>query len=366
MSDYEPYDLAGATSNNGNRVALIDPYADVPPPDEPPTASDPRTETSRFITGAAFVLDAPTEVPAVWGHGDDVLWADGEALMLVAGNGLGKTTLAVQLVRARLGLDPSVLGLPVAAGDRRVLYLAMDRPNQIMRAMSRVFTERDRSVLATRLVVWKGPPPHDLAQQPGLLVRMCEHADADTVVIDSLKDAALGLSSDEAGAGYNRARQAALTAGVQVVELHHSRKQNANGGEPNSIADVYGSAWLTAGAGSVVMLTGNPGDPVVGFRHVKQPMNEVGPFTLLHDHGRGITTVQGETDPFTWLHALGSNGGTAKDLAVVLFDTGDPSRAQVEKARRKLDRLVVDELAKRVDGDRGSKTPARYYAVGVA
>ena len=42
-------------------------------------------------------------------------------------------------------------------------------------------------------------------------------AKADTVIIDSLKDAYIGLTDDEASAAYNRARQTALQAGVQVV-----------------------------------------------------------------------------------------------------------------------------------------------------
>ena len=43
---------------------------------------------------------------------------------------------------------------------------------------------------------------------------MAYAADADTVVVDSLVDAAARLSGGEAGAGWNRARQAAIAAGV--------------------------------------------------------------------------------------------------------------------------------------------------------
>lgn len=359
-----PYDLAAATSAS---PALAGPYADVPPPDAPPDETSPeQSHATRYVDGAAFVLDAPARIPAVWGTGNDVLWPEGEALMIAAGNGLGKTTLAVQLVRARMGLTDRLLGLPVTPGGRRVLYLAMDRPRQIVRAMGRQFTEADRDALAERLTVWQGPPSYDLAQHPRLLARMCDGAGADTVVVDSLKDAAVGLSADEVGAGYNRARQAALTEGVQVLELHHTVKRNANGGEPNSIADVYGSTWLTTGCGSVVLLAGSPGDPLVGMRHVKQPMNEVGPWTLTHDHEHGTTTVQGDTDPFAVLHAAGANGATAKDLARALYATETPSAAQTERARRKLERLAADGLAKRVDGTREGSTPARYYAAGGA
>ena len=85
---------------------------------------------------------------------------------------------------------------------------------------------------------------------------MARSAGAGTVVVDSLKDAAIGLTDDVVGAGWNRARQAAIVAGVQLVELHHSRKlaQGATAGQP-SIDDVYGSTWLTSGTGSVILLT---------------------------------------------------------------------------------------------------------------
>lgn len=323
-------------------------------------------ETSRFIDGAQFILDAPDEIPAVWGRGQEVLWAEGEALMICGGNGLGKTTLAAQLVRARLGLTDRILGYPVQPGRRRVLYLAMDRPKQIARALGRSFSESERDVLADWLVFWQGPPLSDLAQNPYMLRKMCEHAGADTVIVDSLKDAAVGLSADETGAGYNRARQAATVAGIQVTELHHTVKRNPNGGEPKDLADVYGSAWLTAGAGSVFLLTGQPGDPVVGCKHAKQPMEELGPWQLVHDHVRGNTAIQGEVDPFTWLHARGLNGGTAKELACFLGDTDSPSPAQREKARRKLEKLAEDGLANRIDGGGETKSTARYMAAGTS
>jgi hypothetical protein len=37
---------------------------------------------ARLVDGATFVLDAPQDVPAVWGEGTDVLWAKGEALII--------------------------------------------------------------------------------------------------------------------------------------------------------------------------------------------------------------------------------------------------------------------------------------------
>lgn len=338
---------------------ISDPWeGQVPPMPEPePSPEEPLPQL--FIPGGAFVLDVPETPPSVWGSAADVLWAEGEALMIAAPQGAGKTTVAFQVVRARLGLQDSVLGLPVTPGER-VLYLAMDRPAQAQRAANRLFTNDDRDVLNERLVVWKGPPPFDLAKRPEILAAMCERAKADTVVVDSLKDAAIGLSDDEVGAGYNRARQKALTEGVQVLELHHNRKAGVNGGEPNTIADVYGSVWLTSGTGSVISLYGEPGDPIVSFRHLKQPMNEVGPFHVVHDHPTGVSAVQQSVDLFDLIRATGAEGLTAARAAESLFDTNKPTRAQVEKARRKLEGLRDAGHLIRHDGP--TKTsPATYY-----
>jgi len=266
--------------------------------------------------------------------------------------GVGKTTLAQQLVRARVGLVDSVLDRPVQPGERRVLYLAMDRPAQAARSMRRCFTESERAQLDDKLVIWQGPPPHDLAKRPHLLRDMARHADADTVILDSLKDAAIGLTEDEVGAAYNRARQLALVDGVQLVEQHHQTKRGPNGGKPNTLADVYGSVWLTAGAGSVLLLWGAAGDPIVEMRHLKQPAEEVGPFQLIHDHKAGSTEVWHGTDLLAVARASRS-GLTSKAAAAALFSTDKPSPAEVEKARRKLERLADSGHLQRREGSAG-------------
>ncbi|MFD5506989.1 AAA family ATPase [Streptomyces sp. NPDC127051] len=343
--------------------------ADVPPGDLPPAARPRSTPdegidwsdfeqaatptpaedaTVLFKPGGSFFLDVPETPAAVWGDGGDVLWAEGEALLIAAPQGVGKTTLAHQLIRARLGLQDSVLGLPVAPG-KRVLLLAMDRPAQTRRAGHRIFGRDDPKFLNEHLVVWEGPPPYDLAKQTDILAAMCEKAKADTVVIDSIKDAAVGISEDAVGAGYNRARQKALAEGVQVVESHHNRKAGTNGGPPNTMADIYGSTWITSGAGSVILLWGEAGDPVVSFRHLKQPMNEVGPFHLNHDHAAGITTVAQAADLFDLVRRSGADGLTPIKAAEALYEVRAPTRAQKEKARRRLDKAVEQGLLIRME-----------------
>jgi hypothetical protein len=306
---------------------------------EPPPARD---LAEGYLRPGTWLLDLPPNPPAVWGDGDSVLWSQGEALMLAALPGLGKTTVAGQLVRGRLGLDEHVLELPVLEG-KRVLYLCMDRPQQIARSLLRAFDRDELEALGDRLVLGWGPPPADVARHPELFAELCASAQADTLVVDSVKDAALKLTDDEVGATYNRARQLAITAGVEVLELHHLVKRNAEGKPPSSLADVYGSAWLTAGAGSVIVLTGEPGDPIVRALHLKQPREPWGPMWLAHDHARGRTTVHNRVDLLDLLARTGIQ--TASSAATALYETERPSRAQVEKARRALERLERGGLA---------------------
>lgn len=315
----------------------------------------------RAIDGASFAYDLPADTPAVWGAGAEVLWAEGESLIICGPQGVGKTTVAGQLVMARLGLLNHVLGVPVIAGVERVLYLAMDRPQQAARSLGRMLSPDWRDTLHRRLVVWQGPPPHDLAAHPEVLAEMCRRWSADTVVIDSVKDAAVGIAKDEVGAGYNRARQMAIAAGVQVLELHHQVKSGQGGGKPTSINDVYGSVWITSGAGSVVLLWGEPGDGLVELRHLKQPVEPVGPWDVRHDHNRGLSMVVAGTDLWD-LARWQSNGLSPRAAACAMFSVGEPSRAQIESARRRLDRFVREGRMSVVDGSRGG-SPSTYFAV---
>lgn len=309
-------------------------------PATPDPAGDASREVlSRLKLGGEFILDIPDNIPSIWGSGDHVLWASGEALTLCGPAGVGKTTLCGQVVRARL-VGGSVLGLPVQPAASRVLYLAMDRPRQIARALRRTLGDLPREILDEKLIVWPGPPVADVAAHPSTLLALVELARADTVIVDSIKDAAVGLSSDEVGAGYNRARQMCIAAGIEVLEQHHMVKKGDNGSAPTSLSDLYGSVWIGAGSGSVVLLHGAAGDPIVSMTHLKTPADEVGPWRLRHDHAAGITDIFHSTDIVAMAKAAGSSGLTAKAVACSITEKENPNQAAVEKARRQLDRLV--------------------------
>ena len=314
----------------------------------------PGQRLTRFaVDGWSFVQDLGDQAEPIWGSREQTAWSSGESLMLVGPPGVGKTTIAHQIVLARLGLLSAVLDMPVAEGER-VLYLAMDRPPQIARAFSRRVTVADRRHLAERLVVWTGPLPASLDKEPNLLAELAEAHRADTVVIDSLKDVVGKLTDDEAGLSYNNARQRLLRGGAQLLELHHQRKSggDAKRGERPVLDRVYGSAWFTAGAGSVLFLSGAAGDPVVKLHQLKTVTSDVGPLSVVHDHARGTSTVDTFLDPETILKTA-PHGMTARQLACRLTGEAEPDRPQVEKARRRLETLVKAGKATKQDGFAG-------------
>lgn len=306
----------------------------------------------RTVDGWTFISAAADKVPAVWGEGDSLLWAQGEPCMIVGPDGVGKTSLAQQLAIKRL-TGGTFLGLPVVKATGKVLYLAADRPAQAARSMRRMVTDEDEDMLRERLIVHRGPPPFDILKDPLWTLRdWVLSLDATDLIIDSLKDLAAKLSDDEVGGIINRAFQEATASGVELTALHHQRKQQPGVPSPKRLQDVYGSRWLTAGMGSVICLWGEPGDLVVSFKHLKQPVEEVGPFDLLHDHVHGSTTLHDHTDLEQYL-ANTPNGLTCKDAARLVFNKEDPKPNDIEKARRKLEALIARNRAQRKDDPDG-------------
>jgi len=294
---------------------------------------------TQFRNGREFVLDAPTTVPAVWGDGGEVLWSAGEPLILCGPQGVGKSSAEEQLLLARAGVAaPELLGYTVAPATRPILLLALDRPQQIRRSMRRMVTEEDAQALSDRLIVWDRPLPFNVTKQPEALAEWALEAGAGELHIDSLKDMMSPLSSDEVGSAYNRAIGGVIAAGVEVVVIHHQRKANSENRKPTSLADVYGSTWITSGAGSVILLWGQPGDPLVELTHLKQPAEQVGPLDLEHDHEHGHTTRRERPDTWTLLQSATAGGITAKDAAAVIYAA--PTKADIEKVRRRLERFV--------------------------
>ena len=315
------------------------------------------------VAGGDFVFSVAEKPEPVWGDADVVAWSKGEYLLVNGPSGVGKTTLIQQVGLARIGLASSVIGMAVEPDDGKVLILALDRADQIARSLSRMVTEDQHAYLNERLVVWRRPLPVSILKDREIVGVLAEELGCTTVIVDSLKDLAPKLTEDEPGQAVKEALTLPCLDGIQVAALHHQRKKQQGGDKPKRLDDVYGSTWLTAGAGSVLLVWGEPGDAVVELSHLKQPSTPVGPLTLLHDHDRGTTTVEGAMDLYDVVRT--SNGLTAEGAARAIFRKDAPTRNEIEKARRQLDRLAAKGLTRKQEGTTGGAggtTSSRYYA----
>jgi len=290
--------------------------------------------------------------PALWGRNFEVLWSPGEPLMIEAGYGSGKTTLAGLLVRAQL-LGGDVLGYPVQklSDGQKILYLAIDRPDQILRSMNRQFSPSQLAEIEERLIIWRGALPADATENNDLYADLCDYHQTHTVYVDSLKDAARGLTEDRAAAAYQATRTRLLATGRQLVELHHLAKSGAD----------YGSVWLRAGAGSVLRMSGKAGGPSGVLTHEKQPAHRIDPLKIAHDRDRGeidVAEAEAPVDLVGWI-ADQTDGVTAAETAQLLYRAAGES--EVKRAKRKLAELVDAGLARRVASQ--GRNPTMWFPV---
>ena len=91
------------------------------------------------------------------------------------------------------------------------------------------------------------------------------------------------------------------------------------------------------------------GDLVVDLVHVKQPMAEVGPLKVEHDHVAGVSTISHGTDLLSAIAAAGSM--TAREVAGAMFSKSPDSvdRNEKQKGVRRAEKLVRDGLLEAFD-----------------
>ena len=232
----------------------------------------------KWLLGDA-VLDIAAVSP-IWGPESSPWTASGQQTLIVGPDSTGKSTLSTHYGKARLNLPGwggLLLGEPVVPlpEDQSMLYLAADRPIQIMEGFKRGLTEEMRDQLHKRLWFWPGPPPMDLSTRAGRmwLLRKVEQTNAGLVFIDSRKDVGDVLDNREVNR-LNRLLKELDAEGVEVVMPHH----NIQSADPPSVkpdlTHVMGLREVFSGTGSVLMIKGKKGSAVVTLHQVK-PIREM-------------------------------------------------------------------------------------------
>ncbi|WP_344200186.1 hypothetical protein, partial [Aeromicrobium alkaliterrae] len=318
-----------------------------------------KSAKARRVGGGEFFVDAPDEVPVVWGRGNEILWADGEPTMIVGDDGTGKSTIDHQLISARLGLREEVLGYPVEPAEGVIVYLAMDRPDQARRAGHRLFSSLDedaRAFVDRHLTVWTGPLPINPLSSPEVLADwlQTQFGNVAEVHADSLKDLASNISEDGVGSRVNLAIQEVVARGINWIGLHHQRKANGDNKSPDGLADVYGSRWLTAGHGSILMLTKGKGDKdYIELTQLKEPADRIPRLMLRHDRVTGLThRVAPEVDlelAFMLIDAPAS----VNELARLMYPDREITATLRKNVKRKADAKVQAGEARKHPGKTG-------------
>jgi hypothetical protein len=132
-------------------------------------------------------------------------------------------------------------------------------------------------------------------------------------------------AENDGGAVIADMMQHVVGAGIEFVGNHHHRK-GQDGHKPKALDDVYGSMLITAGAGSVVFLYGDPGQEEVELLHLKPPAEKVGPLKVRHDHAAGTSTLAHQVPREEVLRAV---------LAVLSEAGGPLGTSKIETAVRK-------------------------------
>jgi replicative DNA helicase len=239
-----------------------------------------------------FVAAGPDPVATcIWGvpkAGGVMAWAENQGVIVAGPPGTGKSTIALQVILRRVGiLEGDVLGMPVIPSEEPLVYLALDRADQIRQSIRRMVPPSSAIEAVKRLLMIDNLPPSVDLRQVESFIGWLQGVGAKGVVMDSAKDLGFDLNDSSEGQAFNFLVQATLRAGVQIFVTHHSRKVPRGDRKPLTLNDLHGSQWVAAGAGSVIMLDGEAGPNPKRLVHVKPLTVPMSPLLLELDHETG-------------------------------------------------------------------------------
>lgn len=215
-------------------------------------------------------------------------WAENQGTIIAGPPGTGKSTIALQVILRRVGLlQGPVLGLPVTVDKRPVMYLALDRADQIRQSARRMIPDDISDEENARLLIIDALPLGVDLREVSTFIGWLKARHATCVVVDSAKDLGFDLNDSAEGQAFNFMVQATLRAGIQILVTHHSRKTPRGDRKPLTLNDLHGSQWVAAGAGSVLMLDGEAGPQPKRLFHVKPLSVPMSPLAIELNHETG-------------------------------------------------------------------------------
>lgn len=167
---------------------------------------------------------------------------------------------------------------------------------------------------------------------PARVVEWLAYHSVGTLIVDSLYGL-VPAKDDRALAWYARLTRELSAADIELLVLHHFAKGSQDGA---MIDRVYGGMEVTASAGSVLALSGEAGADEVYAYHVKQPAKVCGPWTLTHDHERGVTSAERHPEPGEFLRLAGSASFVEVVESCMPGMDGRTADRRVTRALRKL------------------------------
>jgi AAA domain len=319
----------------------------------------------RLIRGAEVLSPDESNQVALWGDTEeDILWASGETLILTGPIGIGKTTLAQQLILARAGMrEPDLLGYPVAVDERPIFYIAADRYKQAFRSFRRMLAPDDKPALDEHYIFHKGPPDVDLAFNCDEFVEWVLAVGPGTLVVDSLKDVARGLVNDDVGSGYTRAVNRLMAEDIELIILAHPRKNWS--GSKMTTDDIYGSMMIAGNAGSVIAVEGIISKPQRTLRTLKSSAGWIDMKVSLDFETGRFCEQQRVDDVMLMILKQNPQGMTVAELAKLVYQGSD--RKHRVKTSRGLQELAGKGLVIQTQGDRldgHGRTPDLWLAKG--